>query len=437
MASLAELKKSLNIVELATETERSSKVVLGKKRRPWVDDNEELNPLTREQHESDLVSNSDSNTKASYENLVSNTASPSQSREQVDSNTSSNTLANTATHESFLLASREQHVSSTYKNDLTTRLLSLSGHEKKLLRYIFKQCQASANLETNFLSSNDISNYLQINTTHLRNLIYRLSKKTLITVTFFQKNKSGLRRFLINKEAFEKLNYDENIMNTLATREQHASNMLATREQYESNNISNMLATPLQPVASSSSLINKTTTLTNEEKNELPDEWKEIDIESLEELVRFHQGHVKQLFKHGLDLKPVQESIYHYAFDLTENDKAKDIKTDPLAFFMGIMKRSGYYAAPENYESPQARGRRLFLEQEAKKAQKLLEAEKTTMNAYFEIWLNKLSGQEKMDLVGKDEMTGNGILMQSDKLKKHYKDVVWPEYYQKILNGVE
>jgi hypothetical protein len=51
------------------------------------------------------------------------------------------------------------------------------------------------------------------------------------------------------------------------------------------------------------------------------------------------------------------------------------------------------------------------------------------------MWSNKLSGQEKIDLVGKDEMTGNGILMQSDKLKKYYKDVVWPAYYQKMLNG--
>jgi hypothetical protein len=368
--------------------------------------------LNREQ----IVSNTLETQTQNHEQSVSDALVLKNTKIESAINTSSETLANA-------LEIQKQSVSNIIINNLDL----LTGKERELIIFIFKKCQISASLETPAITTDELRSYLNVTAEHLRNIVYRLSNKGkgLLTVASLKNGKAGWRKFSISNELFQKLSLNNSI-----------HNMLLNREQYVNNPSFKPLAEPIASSSSSSSLINKTTTLTNDERNELPEEWQEIDIESLGEVIRFHQGHVKQLFKHGLDLKPVQESIYHYVFDLTENNKAKEIKSgDPLSFFMGIMKRSGYYSAPENYESPQARGRRLFLEQEAKKAQKLLEAEKVTMNAYFEMWSNKLSGQEKIDLVGKDEMTGNGILMQSDKLKKYYKDVVWPAYYQKMLNG--
>ncbi len=394
--------------------------------RPWnfieqfekLSTNETLEIENASSNRMQSVSNALDNQTQNHEQSVSNTLVQKNKKIQSAINTSSETLASS-------LAIQEQSVSNIIINNLDL----LTGKERELIIFIFKKCQISASLETPAITTDELRSYLHVTAEHLRNIVYRLSSKGkgLLTVASLKNGKAGWRKFSISNELFQKLSLNNSIHNALSH-----------REQYVNSTSSKPLAEPIAHASSSSSLINKTTTITNEGKNEIPDEWKEIDIESLSELIQFHQGHIKQLFKHGLDLKPVQESIYHYVFDLTENDKAKNIKTDPLGFFMGIMKRSGYYVAPENYESPQARGRRMFLEQEAKKAEMLLEAEKATMNAYFEIWSNKLSGQEKTDLVGKDEMTaGHGILMQSDKLKKHYKDVIWPDYYQKLLNDNE
>ena len=319
---------------------------------------------------------------------------------------------------------------------LKKNLSNIIGTQRKLILAIYINCKIFGGTTSQEMTIEHLANLAKCNKKSIKTTIFRLKEKGFIETIEQKSGRGGWIKYRIDQSLYtDILQQESQIFNQHNELEVH--NRFTNGAQMVHNQTTQQNTETNTNVSSSSSLINKTTTITNEEKNELPEEWKEIDIESLEELIRFHQGHIKQLFKHGLNLKPVQESIYHYTFDLTENDKAKDIKTDPISFFMGIMKRSGYYAAPENYESPQVRGRRLFLEQEAQKAQKLLEAEKATMSAYFEVWSNKLSAQEKTELVGKDEMTGNGILMQSDKLKKHYREVIWPAHYQKLLNGVE
>jgi predicted transcriptional regulator len=317
---------------------------------------------------------------------------------------------------------QKNHTQIASKLDTNVSFASLSGIQRDIVILIFNHCKLAKQDSTNEMSISYISSSLNIRIGSVKNSISRLEQKEFIIRLEYKIGRGGWSRYKISDALYSELLYLDKT-HKLYTNNTQTTHKLDMEPNTEPDTAS----------LSSSSLINITTTLTNEEKNEFPEEWKEIDIELLAELIRFHQGHVKQLFKHGLELKPVQESIYHYAFDLTENNKAKDIKTEPLSFFMGIMKRSGYYAAPENYESPQARGKRLFLEQEAIKAQKLLEAEKNLMNIHFEVWSNSLTHQDKIDLVGKDELGPNrAILTVIDKLKEYYKNNLWKEQYQKI-----
>ena len=90
MASLADLKKSLNIIDL--QTNKAPETVLGKKRRPWVyeEDNEED------------VSNNESSSLATQEQigerLVSNSLYTKNNSEQHNSNSLENALANFTSH---------------------------------------------------------------------------------------------------------------------------------------------------------------------------------------------------------------------------------------------------------------------------------------------------------------------------------------------------
>jgi len=72
-------------------------------------------------------------------------------------------------------------------------------------------------------------------------------------------------------------------------------------------------------------------------------EWQSIDIEPLSE-IGFTKNHLTQIaLQLGLLPKDVQDSIHVFAFDLKENEKRKDIKGDPIGFFMGILRKRGMY----------------------------------------------------------------------------------------------
>lgn len=301
---------------------------------------------------------------------------------------------------------------------------SLIGLQRRIVIFLYNSCKIARSSVTNPIAIEYLSEQCQTTKKSAQKTIQRLIEKNIIIRKAYKDGRGGWTQYEITEKVFQEILHEESRLNFTANLGQSYSEVKTQ-----------LTTEPKTTLSSSSSFKNITTTLTNEEKKEIPDEWKEIDIEPLEELIRFHQGHIGQLFRHELNIKSVQESIYHFAFDLTENNKAKDIKTDPLGFFMGIMKRSGYYVAPENYESPKERGHRLFLEQEAKKAQKILEAEKNLMNIHFEVWENSLTQEEKIDLVGKDELGPNrAILTVHDKLRQYYKNNHWKEQYQKIIN---
>src|SRR5438309_1730772 len=86
--------------------------------------------------------------------------------------------------------------------------------------------------------------------------------------------------------------------------------------------------------------------------------------------IRFGRHQVAQIAREGkFSPDELQDSIYAFAFDLSENGKAKTITGVPLNYFMGILRR-GPYAAPSNYESPEVRQKRLYLESKEKQRKK-------------------------------------------------------------------
>ena len=94
---------------------------------------------------------------------------------------------------------------------------------------------------------------------------------------------------------------------------------------------------------------------------ELDARWQAIDSSPITEL-RFGRSQIAQIAHSGrVSPEQLQDSIYAFAYDLSENQKAKSISGAPLNYFMGIL-RKGPYVPPANYESPEERQQRLYLE---------------------------------------------------------------------------
>lgn len=349
-----------------------------------------------------------SNTTDDREQIPSNTLAINNIKKQTVSNETAQSLA-------IPLADHEQSVSKILENQLDY----LTGKERKLVNYLFKKCQTSASLETSPITTDELKNFLLISSDHLRNLIFRVSKKNIITIKSLKNGRYGWRKFELNKDIFQQMSLYESVNNSLSFHEQSVSKQIAQP-----------LAESLALPSSSSSNIKNTTTMTQEG---LPDEWQEIDISPLAEF-NFHPGHLKQLFKHQCELEMVEKSIEYFAFDLTENQKHKNIQTDPINFFMGIMKRAGVYNAPPNYVDPRVKAKKQFLEQQAKQAEDLLAAEKELFEQYFLLWSEKLPKEEREMIIGNDLMSRSSSF-QAIKMRDYYRDNFWREHYQKIQRG--
>lgn len=344
--------------------------------------------------------------------------------------TVSNALAISEQCVSKTLAMREQCVSNALAKPLAMREQCVSkildenevdkivGKERNLLFYIFKKCQSIGSIETNLITTDELVKVLKIKAEHLRNLIFRLSKKSLLEISDYKNGRSGWRKFKLSKDLFQKLSLDENVNNML---------LIGT------DIVSKALAEPLASLSSSSSNINTTTT-------ELSDEWQKIDISSLES-IGLTFGHLIQLQRSGIEsTEIIQDSINHFAYDLIHNHKTKEIKTTPIGYFMGIMKRAGIYTAPDNYESEKDRALRTYMETKKRQQEKQAAVETELIDLSYHEWMSGLTNDEKKLLLPDHVVNSHLEGPKIAALKTYFKKNIWPEKstleFQQHINEV-
>ena len=400
----------------------------GKGIRPWNDENviKPANPSV-------------SKPLADREQTVSK---PLADREQVKSEKTGSVSKPLAEALAIPLADREQTVSkplanydkSAESNDIEI----LVGKERDLLDFLFQKCQLTGSLVSPTITTDELKNYLKINAMHLRNLIYRLVKKEVIKVVEIKNGQASWRRFKFSKETYQSLSLNRTVSKPLADREQTVSKPLAEA-----------LAEPLASLSSSSSsniYNNKTTTTSDTEKSHLSklnDEWLKINIEPLSG-IGFTETHLEQIASQNL-LSPdiVQNSIYAFAFDLDNNDKAKTLKKDPINFFMGILRRGMPYAPPDNYEHPKDKATRLYLESMRKVVQKREKIRQEMMNVAFEDWYYKLENGDaksflpiEMKLPPSYANAPKESRIVKDKARAHFIENIWSTLQKTIEENV-
>jgi predicted transcriptional regulator len=312
---------------------------------------------------------------------------------------------------------------------IENKFFSLSGLQRQIIVFVYELCKFARDKKTDPLSICQIANKCNHAVKTVKNAINRLVKKNILFRNYFKTGRGGWTIYSIPNNIYQEILSLE-----------HRDKETAKWEQSGSK-LASKLASELVARGSSSSSTNiyKTTT-TSDPKNlteaQLAQKWQELDIEPLSQ-IGFTKTHLAQVISQDkLSIDMIQNSIYAFAFDLQENDKAKDIKGDSINYFMGILRNGKPYAPPSNYESPQGQALRLYTERMKEIEQKRISIEKEAMQLAFGNWFAQLNDIQKKDFLPANMR--HNVKLEKNKMveslaKAYFEAEVWGHKKQEII----
>jgi len=328
------------------------------------------------------------------------------------------------------------------QNGASTRYLEeedcftkLSGLHRTIVLYMRKLSILSRNKCTSPISSENIASHCNTTISSIKKALQRLEKRNFISRKGFKRGRGGWTQYMLSDALYQEILHVENQYKTESYRshigaisEPKRSHIGAKTESYRSQNeaISESQTEPqTEPNPLSSSSINNLKTTTTE----LPMEWETLYFEDLAPH-GFTKNHLVQLHRAGsIEPEMLQSSIEHFEFDLKHNAKAKKITRTPVEFFMGIIRRHGYYNAPENYESPRDKAMRLRIEQIEKEKSERARLKQRVIEAERRAWADDLSEEDLDSILPKKT--------RSDGLKGLNRGYIQEYFVKNVLPGIK
>jgi hypothetical protein len=308
-------------------------------------------------------------------------------------------------------------------------LSAVVGLQRNVLVYIYESCRFSGGKISGPISIQNLVNASQSTSSAVRKAAQRLEEKQFVLRVGYKDGRGGWTQYGLPDGVYNALLLDE-------TRAKVEPNLGQSRAK-----VGTEVEPQLRPKGSSSSsflnLENLKTTTTELEVNlsdnsALSPEWVSLDIEPLT-TIGFTQNHLAQIARQNL-LKPevVQDSIHGFAFDLRVNGKGSALKSGPLNFFMGILKKGIPYAPPENYVTPEEEALKKYLSAKKAQAEKRELLERELQDSEFQEWVRGLDASEKREIAPQAQ---EGGLLYLGQLRVHFDQVVWPTARLRILLG--
>lgn len=315
-----------------------------------------------------------------------------------------------------------------HKRTTNGDISALVGHELRLLLFIFNECRVTGELVTAPITLSKIKEELNTKAgSTAKTIIARLIEKEFILRGKAKTGRGGWMSFRLEREIFQRL--------LIETDYKRTTNGSQTGDKETTKRTTQRTT---EPSSSSSSLrsIDLETTTTGEtasaEPKALDALWQSIDCSPLVEF-RLGRSQIAQIAQSGrVTPEELQESIYAFAFDLSENQKAKSISGAPLNYFMGIL-RKGPYTPPANYEDPESRQKRLYLEAKEQQQKKRLELEQRLEAVEFEEWLETLPLEQRAALVPPKDFAKPGGTAHNYQLREYFRENIWPQFREKSL----
>lgn len=292
-------------------------------------------------------------------------------------------------------------------------IFKLSGLQLSVLNFIYEECKKSRENVTKPLRLDEFSSQLNLNKQSVKTSIYRLEQKQYISRVEYKSGRGGWTKYELDIEIYHELLHQ-------GADYKSTTNLLQTV-----NNLDSKSTTEL----TSSSIYNNTTT-------KLDNDWQKVDCSYLD-IIDFNQNYISQLSKiEGLTPEQAQASIEHFAFDIEHNDQLSKIKTNPINYFIGILRRAGVYNAANNFENAKTRAMKIYLKQQEEKMAEQNKLEERLLNLHFEKWLITLNKEQRKQLASIDaKSTGNALLIKQS-LKEYFKVHLWEEIREQVLSEI-
>lgn len=379
------------------------------------EDDNDSQPLAQKKPESNI-----SQTKAKYNSNVS------QSSANTKPNVSSIQVNYKPEPEPGLesnISQIEDHNNYLFGNN---SFLSLVGLQKKLALYVYELCKLQREKITMPLSIENAAIHAETTIASARKALQRMEQKGILIRKESKAGRGGWTRYELKKDVYQEIIHYENLNQN---RFSFDSNLSQTEAKFGTK-----LRTELKTNSSSSSSLNKTTTINEPTETasstELPADWQAIDFSSLAS-IGFNTNKLQQIYQAGvLTPEMVQDSIYAFAFDREINNKQFN---SPLGFIMSLLKVKGMpYEFPQNYESPRDAALRRYMEQKQAQRERAKQLQNLLKQDAFESWLMTLSADETEKLippeVRKNESLRRGALLN------HFQTHIWPEEEKKLAD---
>ncbi|MGK5088132.1 hypothetical protein WDW86_11290 [Bdellovibrionota bacterium FG-2] len=311
---------------------------------------------------------------------------------------------------------------------------SLVGLQREITVFVYESCKNSRSRITEPLSLEHVALSLSIRIGSVKTTLRRLEEKFILRRDGFKIGRGGWSRYELPDAIYREL---------LQLETEHKLSTNRTQIGYKLNTQPNT-EPDTRPSSSSSSIdLNqnlKTTTTSEPElfadsQIQLSPVWSAVDTSPLAD-IGFTQTHLMQLARHGkLSVAEVESSIDFFAFDLNRNGKAKTLNGPPLNFFMGILRKGGPYAPPENYETPADESRRRTREFMERKERERQANEQRFKDLEFAEWKRGVAASDLARLL--PEWAQKPGQIQDSAIRAHFDDNVWPEREAARLNMPE
>lgn len=298
-----------------------------------------------------------------------------------------------------------EHLDITFDpTSISNQLIKLSGIQKYILNFVVDVSMSRGSLETGPIETSTIALYAKTTIGTIKISIKRLIDKGFILRQKGKKAKGGYINLSVNedmiKAVIEQRTKHNNISNPLEM-------MNSIRYQLD--------------IGNTYSSSNNIKTITTKKTEYLPEEWQEINFDSLSH-IGFTKTQIKQLIdKSEPDL--VQESINHFAYGLDHNVKFQKYE-DPLNVLMGVLRKGqGWFE--KDYRSPKQIAQQQLIDRKKAEIERTKEQEENAFKLAMGEWLTQLTIGQKEE-IAPNRKAGGDITPQSAKLNLYFKEKVWP-----------
>lgn len=294
------------------------------------------------------------------------------------------------------------------KNDNSMLLMnyaSLVGVQKKIVNFIYNSCKVARNKFTEPISIEYLSEKCKTTKPSAKKNLQRLEKKGVILRKMYKDGRGGWTRYELNERIFQEILNQESLSKSINDVKDRIDVI-----NEESNNVSVM--------------------------TELPNDWLKIDLSDSAKF-GFTDDHLLQLHRTGnYDPKLIERSLEYFLFDLENNSKLLNIKTDPVSYFMGIMKRSGAYLAPNNYQSKKEIAMLTYIKNEKNIQEREKNFEEEIVDLEFKKWITGLSEEEKQKIIPNDLRNISISAPKIAALRTYFKNNIFKSQKNVFNNNV-